>query len=62
VPLRADGLPLRAFRSPGLRIAAPICLPEACGLSGVCRTEAPRSQLRDSSGFAPDSLGALLES
>jgi hypothetical protein len=31
VPLRADGLPLRAFRSPGSRIAAPICLPEACG-------------------------------
>jgi hypothetical protein len=30
VPLRADGLPLRAFRSPGLRLAAPICLPEAC--------------------------------
>jgi hypothetical protein len=29
VPLRADGLPLRAFRSPGLRLAAPICLPEA---------------------------------
>jgi hypothetical protein len=28
VPLRADGLPLRAFRSPGLRLAAPICLPE----------------------------------
>jgi hypothetical protein len=62
VPLRADGLPLRAFRSPGLRIAAPARLPEAFGLSGVCRTEAPRSQLRDSSGFAPDSLGAVLES
>jgi hypothetical protein len=62
VPLRADGLPLRAFRSPGSRLAAPICLPEACHLSGVCRTEAPRSQLRDSSGFAPDSLGALPES
>jgi hypothetical protein len=30
VPLRADGLPLRAFRSPGSRLAAPICLPEAC--------------------------------
>ena len=30
MPLRADGLPLRAFRSPGLRLAAPICLPEAC--------------------------------
>jgi hypothetical protein len=29
VPLRADGLPLRAFRSPGSRLAAPICLPEA---------------------------------
>jgi hypothetical protein len=62
VPLRADGLPLRAFRSPGSRLAASICLPEVVDLSGVCRTEAPRSQLRDSSGFAPDSLGALLES
>jgi hypothetical protein len=30
VPLRADGSPMRAFRSPGLRLAAPICLPEAC--------------------------------
>jgi hypothetical protein len=29
VPLRADGSPLRAFRSPGLRIAAPAGLPEA---------------------------------
>lgn len=61
MPLRADGSPLRAFRSPGLRIAAPARLPEN-QLSGVCRTEAPRSQLRDSSGFAPDSLGALPES
>jgi hypothetical protein len=59
VPLRADGLPLRAFRSPGSRLAAPIGLPEA-SLSGVCRTEAPRSQLRDSSGLSPDSLGALI--
>ena len=62
MPLRADGSPLRTFRSPGSRIAAPACLPEVCHLSGVCRTEAPRSQLRDSSGFAPDSLGALPES
>jgi hypothetical protein len=62
VPLRADGSPCRAFRSPGLRIAAPARLPEIFHLSGVCRTEAPRSQLRDSSGFAPDSLGALQES
>ena len=61
MPLRADGLPLRAFRSPGSRLAAPICLPEA-SLSGVCRTKAPRSQLRDSSGFSPDSLGARQES
>jgi hypothetical protein len=29
VPLRADGSPLWAFRSPGLRIAAPARLPEA---------------------------------
>lgn len=58
MPLRADGSPVWAFRSPGLRIAAPARLPENFGLSGVCRTEAPRSQLRDSSGFAPDSLGA----
>ena len=29
MPLRADGSPLRAFRSPGLRIAAPARLPEA---------------------------------
>ena len=29
MPLRADGSPLRAFRSPGLRIAAPAGLPEA---------------------------------
>src|SRR5216683_604238 len=57
VPLRADGSPVWAFRSPGLRIAAPARLPEAFHLSGVCRTGAPRSQLRDSSGFAPDSLG-----
>ena len=57
VPLRADGSPVWAFRSPGLRIAAPACLPEAFHLSGVCRTGTPRSQLRDSSGFAPDSLG-----
>jgi hypothetical protein len=28
VPLRADGSPCRAFRSPGLRIAAPARLPE----------------------------------
>ena len=62
MPLRADGLPLRAFRSPGSRIAAPICLPEACRPQWLGRTEAPRSQLRDSSGFAPDSLGALPES
>jgi hypothetical protein len=33
VPLRADGLPLRAFRSPGSRLAAPIYLPEACSAS-----------------------------
>jgi len=59
VPLRADGLPFRAFRSPGSRIAAPIRLPEALYLSGLSWTEAPRSQLRDSSGFPPDSLGAL---
>jgi hypothetical protein len=62
VPLRADGSPSWAFRSPGLRIAAPARLPEVQNLSGVCRTEAPRSQLRDSSGFSPDSLGALPES
>src|SRR5216684_3356341 len=29
VPLRADGSPVWAFRSPGLRIAAPARLPEA---------------------------------
>ena len=29
MPLRADGSPLWAFRSPGLRIAAPARLPEA---------------------------------
>jgi hypothetical protein len=62
VPLRADGSPSRAFRSPGLRIDAPARLPEVFHLSGVSRTEATRSQLRDSSGFAPDSLGALQES
>jgi hypothetical protein len=28
VPLRADGSPVWAFRSPGLRIAAPARLPE----------------------------------
>jgi hypothetical protein len=60
VPLRADGFALRAFRSPGSRIAASARLPESCGLSGVVSAEAPRSQLRDSSGFAPDSLGALV--
>jgi hypothetical protein len=35
VPLRADGLPVWAFRSPGLRIAAPVRLPEVIDLSGV---------------------------
>ena len=29
MPLRADGSPRWAFRSPGLRIAAPVRLPEA---------------------------------
>ena len=29
VPLRADGSPVWAFRSPGLRIIAHVCLPEA---------------------------------
>jgi len=58
VPLRADGLPVWALRSPGLRIAAHAHLPEASYLSGAFRAEAPRSQLRDSSGFTPDSLGA----
>ena len=61
MPLRADGYAVGAFRSPGSRIAATARLPEA-SLSGVCRTEAPRSQLRDSSGLSPDSLGALSES
>src|SRR5712692_10079739 len=57
VPLRADGSPVRAFRSPGLRIAAPSPPSRGLHLSGFCWTRAPRSQLRDSSGFTPDSLG-----
>src|SRR6266567_1695193 len=58
VPLRADGSPMWAFRSPGLRIAAPVRLPGVDRPQWRCRTVAPRSQLRDSSGFEPDSLGA----
>src|SRR5216684_5212975 len=57
VPLRADGSPVWAFRSPGLRIAAPSPPSRGLHLSGFCWTRAPRSQLRDSSGFTPDSLG-----
>jgi hypothetical protein len=34
VPLRADGFAIWAFRSPGLRIAAPVRLPEVAYLSG----------------------------
>jgi hypothetical protein len=65
VPFRADGFALRAFRSPGSRIAAfvsPSRNPFCRTFSGVVWTKAPRSQLRDSSGFVPDSLGALLRS
>lgn len=62
MPLRADGSPVWPFRSPGLRIAAHAHLPKAFRFSGACRTEAPRSQLRDSSGFAPDSLGGRWKS
>ena len=59
MPLRADGFAeghsgLLARGSPPLSR-----LPEARYLSGSYRTEAPRSQLRDSAGLAPDSLGAL---
>src|SRR5467141_4894198 len=36
VPLRADGSPFRAFRSPGSRIAAPIRLPEVLFTSVAC--------------------------
>jgi len=61
VPLRADGFAVRAFRSPGSRIAALVHLPEV-DPQWLLRTEAPRSQLRDSSGITPDSLGALAES
>ena len=61
MPLRADGFAVWALRSPGSRITAPVRLPEVVYLSGLFRTEAPRSQLRDSTGFAPDSLGALRE-
>ena len=57
MPLRADGSPVWAFRSPGLRIAAPSPPSRGLHLSGSCWTRAPRSQLRDSSGFSPDSLG-----
>ena len=62
MPLRADGYASKAFRSPGSRIAAFARLPGSIGLSGVVLAEAPRSQLRDSSGLTPDSLGALCES
>src|SRR5260370_41246 len=62
VPLRADGSPVWAFRSPGLRIAAPSPPSRGLHLSGVCWTRAPRSQLRDSSGISPDSLGTQWES
>ena len=62
MPLRADGIALWAFRSPGSRIAASARLPEVLWTQWRLRTEAPRSQLRDSSGLAPDSLGALAKS
>ena len=56
MPLRADGFSLR--RSGLLARGSP---PQPAfpsrRLSGVVLAEAPRSQLRDSSGFAPDSLG-----
>ena len=61
MPLRADGLPVG--RSGLLACGSPpqSAFPRSLllYLSGFSRTEAPRSQLRDSSGFAPDSLGAL---
>ena len=60
MPLRADGFASRAFRSPGSRIAASARLPESFDPVAFVSAEAPRSQLRDSSGFAPDSLGALV--
>ena len=59
MPLRADGLPLRRSGLLACGSPPPSAFPRLLDLSGVCRTEAPRSQLRDSSGFAPDSLGAL---
>src|SRR5258708_21270094 len=65
VPFRADGFALQAFRSPGSRVAAfvsPSRKSFCRTFSGVVWTKAPRSQLRDSSGFVPDSLGALLRS
>ena len=48
--------------SPGSRIAASVS-PSRGPLELQWRflTKAPRSQLRDSSGFSPDSLGALVE-
>lgn len=56
MPLRADGVQLRAFRSPGSRIAAPICLPETPGLSGLVG----RRLLAHSCATAPDSHRILL--
>src|ERR1700693_5457125 len=59
VPLRADGCALR--RSGLLARGSP---PQPAFPNRLTQwrrlAEGPRSQLRDSSGFAPDSLGALI--
>jgi hypothetical protein len=58
VPLRADGF-IEGVQVSWLadrRLSPPS---RVVRLSGVVSAEAPRSQLRDSSGLAPDSLGAL---
>ena len=54
VPLRADGSPVWAFRSPGLRIAAPAHLPEAFTSVVLLDEDSPFTvarQLRTLTGF-----------
>jgi hypothetical protein len=54
VPLRADGSPVWAFRSPGLRIAAPARLPETSSQWRLSDGGSPLTvarQLRFRTGF-----------
>src|SRR5438445_5509671 len=59
LPCRFARTGRRCGRSGLLAYGSPPSGPPSRGLhlSGVCWTRAPRSPLRDSSGFSPDSLG-----